>query len=147
MRCDVMWCDVMWCDVMWCDVMWCDVMWCNVMLCYVTDTISWRGHHDRVMQLNWLIALYLSLDEIRTISAAIQTGFDQVPRPPSLPVPAPELCAARWPGSPRTQLAVSPAWDEAHLFHVIYKCVQLHVYNAVQNNVYICIYIYIYIYC
>ena len=20
----------------------------------VTDTISWRGHHDRVMQLNWL---------------------------------------------------------------------------------------------
>ena len=25
------------------------VKWCNV-----TDTISWRGHHDRVMQLNWL---------------------------------------------------------------------------------------------
>ena len=22
--------------------------------CNVTDTISWRGHHDRVMQLNWL---------------------------------------------------------------------------------------------
>ena len=26
----------------------------NVMQCNVTDTISWQGHHDRVMQLNWL---------------------------------------------------------------------------------------------
>ena len=57
---DVMWCNikshhVMWCDAMWCDMMWCDVMWCDVMwrdVGNVTDTISWRGYHDR--SCNWI---------------------------------------------------------------------------------------------
>jgi hypothetical protein len=31
----------------------------SILYVNVTDTISWRGHHDRVMQLNWLHFFYI----------------------------------------------------------------------------------------